>query len=91
MRTSSQDADIGVYGLGTMGSALALNLAQNGFRVSVSNREADWIDNFLNDSGALRGQLQGAAVGPQILKALACTLWAWEYLAGPRARDTARR
>jgi 6-phosphogluconate dehydrogenase len=32
-------ADIGVYGLGTMGSALALNLSEKGFQVAVTNRE----------------------------------------------------
>ena len=31
-------ARIGVYGLGTMGSALALNLAEHGFDVAVTNR-----------------------------------------------------
>lgn len=34
-------AQIGVYGLGTMGSALALNMAENGFDVAVTNREAE--------------------------------------------------
>lgn len=52
-------ADIGVYGLGTMGSALALNFAEKGFRVAVSNREADWIDDFLGEAGALAENLSG--------------------------------
>ena len=43
-------ADIGVYGLGTMGSALALNFAGKGFSVAVTNREAGWIDDFLNEA-----------------------------------------
>ncbi|TNF57638.1 MAG: NADP-dependent phosphogluconate dehydrogenase, partial [Rhodobacteraceae bacterium] len=47
------EADIGVYGLGTMGSALALNLAEKGFRVAVSNREADWIAPFIAEAGPL--------------------------------------
>ncbi len=50
-------ADIGVYGLGTMGSALALNLAENGFRVAVTNREADWIAPFVAQSGALAARM----------------------------------
>ena len=50
--TSSQ-ADIGVYGLGTMGSALALNLAENGFQVAVTNRETAWIADFVEEAGAL--------------------------------------
>ena len=32
------DADIGLVGLGTMGSALALNIAEKGFRIAVFNR-----------------------------------------------------
>lgn len=50
-------ADIGVYGLGTMGSALALNLADNGFHVAVSNRETDWIADFVTEAADLAGQL----------------------------------
>ncbi|QYX57824.1 NADP-dependent phosphogluconate dehydrogenase [Roseovarius sp. SCSIO 43702] len=52
-------AQIGVYGLGTMGSALALNLAENGIRVAVTNREADWIADFLHEAGELADNLQG--------------------------------
>ena len=36
-------AQIGVYGLGTMGSALALNMAEKGFEVAVTNRETQYI------------------------------------------------
>ena len=61
MAADLKTADIGVYGLGTMGSALALNLAEQGFRVAVSNREADWIAPFLDEAGPLAGQLSGHA------------------------------
>jgi len=54
-----QQAQIGVYGLGTMGSALALNMAENGIRVAVSNREADWIAPFLTKAGPLAKNLIG--------------------------------
>lgn len=50
-------ADIGVYGLGTMGSALALNLADNGFQVAVTNRETDWIESFVAEAQDLQGNL----------------------------------
>src|SRR6056297_1118284 len=53
-------AQIGVYGLGTMGSALALNIAEHGFRVAVTNRETEWIDDFLNESGELSENFVGA-------------------------------
>ncbi len=69
-------ADIGVYGLGTMGSALALNLAEKGFSVSVSNREDDWFDEVLDRAGPLAARLQthatlahfvGALVPPRVV------------------------
>jgi 6-phosphogluconate dehydrogenase len=40
-------AQIGVYGLGVMGKNLALNLADKGFSVAVSNRSSDLIDALL--------------------------------------------
>lgn len=46
-------ARIGVYGLGTMGSALALNMAEHGVDVAVTNREADWIAGFMAEAGPL--------------------------------------
>ncbi len=50
-------SQIGVYGLGTMGSALALNMADNGFQVAVTNREVDWIAPFIKEAGALVNNL----------------------------------
>lgn len=61
MTQTNQKADIGVYGLGTMGSALALNFAEQGFRVAVSNREAGWIADFIKEAGPLGAQITGAA------------------------------
>lgn len=52
-----QLAQIGIYGLGTMGSALTLNLAEHGFRVAVANRENDWIAPFVASAGALGDRL----------------------------------
>ena len=63
-------ADIGVYGLGTMGSALALNLADNGFQVAVTNREADWIDGFLAEAGDLKPKLSGHGDLAEFVKAI---------------------
>lgn len=50
-------AQIGVYGLGTMGSALALNMAEQGIDVAVTNREVDWIADFMTEAGALAARL----------------------------------
>jgi len=54
-------ADIGVYGLGTMGSALALNMADKGFTVAVTNLEPDWIPPFLEEAGTLVDKIQANA------------------------------
>ncbi|MBE0455132.1 MAG: NADP-dependent phosphogluconate dehydrogenase [Roseovarius sp.] len=50
-------ARIGVYGLGTMGSALALNMAEQGVEVAVTNRETDWIAPFIAEAGPLAARL----------------------------------
>lgn len=51
-------AQIGIYGLGTMGSALALNMADHGFDVAVTNRETDWIGPFVAEAGDLAVRLR---------------------------------
>jgi 6-phosphogluconate dehydrogenase len=61
MTRSTNKADIGIYGLGTMGSALAMNFADKGFKVAVSNREADWIDDFLKEAGPLGARMIGTS------------------------------
>ncbi len=53
----ARKAQIGVYGLGTMGSALALNMAEQGIEVAVSNREVEWIGAFVSEAGSLAGHL----------------------------------
>ena len=51
------EARIGIYGLGTMGSALALNLAEKGIRTAVTNQEPEWIAPFLTEAGPLAANL----------------------------------
>ncbi|MFD0858573.1 NADP-dependent phosphogluconate dehydrogenase [Roseovarius aquimarinus] len=51
-------ARIGIYGLGTMGSALALNMAGQGFDVAVANREVDWLAGFMSEAGDLAPRLR---------------------------------
>ncbi len=56
--TKAQDkARIGLIGLGVMGSNLALNIAEKGFRVAVSNRSKDKITEFVAAAGELAGNL----------------------------------
>ncbi|MEO0543627.1 MAG: NADP-dependent phosphogluconate dehydrogenase [Pseudomonadota bacterium] len=46
-------ADMGLIGLGTMGSALALNMADNGFSVAVFNRTTERTIAFKAEAGDL--------------------------------------
>ena len=43
------NADIGLIGLGVMGSSLALNMESNGYIVAVHNRTSPQIDNIVNN------------------------------------------
>ena len=45
--------EIGLVGLGTMGAALALNIAEKGFRVAVQNRTTSVIGEFVAGAGPL--------------------------------------
>ncbi|NJW53339.1 NADP-dependent phosphogluconate dehydrogenase [Salinimicrobium sp. CDJ15-91] len=44
MESLEKKAEIGLFGLGVMGRSLALNLASNGFKISVYNRHVDQIE-----------------------------------------------
>ncbi len=52
-------ATLGLYGLGTMGSALALNIAEKGFGLHVANRTDDRIPEFMDEAGELADRLTG--------------------------------
>ncbi|WP_435190269.1 decarboxylating NADP(+)-dependent phosphogluconate dehydrogenase [Pseudothioglobus sp. nBUS_23] len=43
------NADIGLIGLGVMGSSLALNMESNGYTVAVHNRTSPQINNIVNN------------------------------------------
>ena len=43
------NADIGLIGLGVMGSSLALNMESNGYTVAVHNRTSPQIDNIVKN------------------------------------------
>jgi 6-phosphogluconate dehydrogenase len=47
------NADIGLIGLGTMGSNLALNIAEKGHRIAVFNRTPSRTDDFVAHAGEL--------------------------------------
>ncbi|MEL7344399.1 MAG: NADP-dependent phosphogluconate dehydrogenase [Pseudomonadota bacterium] len=51
------DADIGLIGLGTMGAALSLNIAEKGFKTAVYNRTTARTDAFMEEAGDLASNL----------------------------------
>ena len=65
-----QDADLGLIGLGVMGENLALNVARNGFQVSVYNRTEARTHAFL-DGGAAETTIHGAFEIPAFIASLA--------------------
>jgi 6-phosphogluconate dehydrogenase len=50
-------SEIGLIGLGTMGAMLSLNIADNGFRISVFNRTTSKTDDFVADAGELADKI----------------------------------
>ena len=68
----SDTATLGLYGLGTMGSALALNILDNGFGLHVSNRSADAVPAFVEEAKGegLADKLHGAESLKAMVKAM---------------------
>ncbi len=52
-----EKADIGMVGLGVMGSNLALNIAEKGYTVAVYDRDEPVLKAFLEKAGALRDKI----------------------------------
>jgi 6-phosphogluconate dehydrogenase len=52
-----ENADIGLIGLGVMGSNLSLNIAEKGHRIAVFNRTSARTDDFVETAGALRDKI----------------------------------
>jgi 6-phosphogluconate dehydrogenase len=50
-------AEIGLIGLGVMGSNLALNIAEKGNRIAVFNRTPERTDAFMSQAGVLKANL----------------------------------
>ena len=57
MGDAMSEAEIGLVGLGTMGSNLALNVAEKGSRVAVWNRTAARTKAFAKEAGPLSGNI----------------------------------
>ncbi|RYG92909.1 NADP-dependent phosphogluconate dehydrogenase [Loktanella sp. IMCC34160] len=67
----AQIATLGLYGLGTMGSALALNILDNGFGLHVANRTETVTSAFRAEAGALAARLTTHASLADMARAMA--------------------
>jgi 6-phosphogluconate dehydrogenase len=64
-------AEIGLVGLGTMGAALAANIAEKGFRIAVWNRSAAVTDRFIADAGDLAARIVPTRTRADLVAAIA--------------------
>ncbi|GGL69719.1 NADP-dependent phosphogluconate dehydrogenase [Wenxinia marina] len=64
-------AEIGLVGLGTMGSALALNIADKGHSVAVWNRTHSHTEAFVQEAGPLAERIVPAETHADLVAALA--------------------
>lgn len=65
------NAKIGLIGLGTMGAALALNIADNGFDIAVWNRTTSTTKSFHDGAGALAAKITPTDTLEQLVQAIA--------------------
>jgi 6-phosphogluconate dehydrogenase len=61
-RTSEGKAQFGVIGLAVMGSNLAKNVADHGFRIAVWNRHGEAVDRFMADFGTAHGSIGAKSI-----------------------------
>ena len=71
MERGTELAQIGLIGLGTMGAALALNIAEKGYRIAVWNRTGTVTAAFSQNAGALAGQIVPTEALPELVAAIA--------------------
>lgn len=64
------NADIGLIGLGTMGAALASNIADNGFDIAVWNRTTAVTHDFAANAGALAPRITPTETMEELVAAL---------------------
>ena len=65
------NAQIGLIGLGTMGAALASNIADNGFDIAVWNRTRSITSDFVENAGDLAPRITGTETLGDLVAAIA--------------------
>ena len=66
----NSQSDIGLVGLAVMGQNLALNIADHGFRISVFNRTASKMEDFVSKNLDTPGGLVGCPTIEDFVKSL---------------------
>src|ERR1044071_5796308 len=69
-RVPMELAEIGLVGLGVMGSNLALNIAEHGHRIAVWNRELPRLPEFIRDAGDLAQHIIPTETIEQLIAAI---------------------
>ncbi len=64
------EAEIGLIGLGTMGSSLALNIAEKGHKIAVFNRTVSRVDEFKAEAGELADRIVPCHSMEELAKAI---------------------
>lgn len=64
------EAEIGLIGLGTMGSNLALNIAEKGHKIAAWNRTASRTKTFAGNAGELAGNIIACETLEDLLQAI---------------------
>jgi 6-phosphogluconate dehydrogenase len=68
---SNEKSHIGLIGLGTMGAALALNIADNGYSIAVYNRTAERTRSFAESAGPLADRITATTKLAEFVEQLA--------------------
>ncbi len=63
-------ADIGIVGAGTMGAALALNLAEKGYRVAIHDSDWDKMQAARDEARGMKGAIEVAETPEALVKAI---------------------
>lgn len=64
------NADIGLIGLGTMGAALSLNIAEKGYRIAVFNRTAARTEALMEKAGDLAANMVATSTLEDLIAAI---------------------
>ncbi|MEL6959763.1 MAG: NADP-dependent phosphogluconate dehydrogenase [Pseudomonadota bacterium] len=91
MSDTSDTATLAIYGLGTMGSALALNILEKGFALHVANYDPSWVPEFVKEAeeAALANKLTGAESLEELVQGMKAPRAIWMMIPSGKPVDDA--